>query len=84
MGFALVLKVEVLCSILQVKKDCSYSVFSHIARDGGEAITIQLLILTCVVRGEVILCIFFGQVSPTSLGMSVPCKSFPPLSDICL
>ena len=27
--------------------------------------------------GEVILCILFGQVSPTSLGMSVPCKSFP-------
>ena len=44
MGFALVLKVDqVLCNILQVQKDCSYSIFSHIARDGGEAITIQLL-----------------------------------------
>jgi len=46
MGVALVLKVEVLFSILQVQKDCSYSVFSHIARDGGEAITIQLLTQT--------------------------------------
>lgn len=33
-------------------------------------------IFTCVVRGEVILCILFDKVSPTALGMSVPCKSF--------
>ena len=43
MGFALVLKVEVFCSILQVQKYCIYSVFSHIACDGGEAIPIQML-----------------------------------------
>ena len=39
-----------------------------------------MIILTCAVRGEAILCIHFGEVSPTSLGMSVPCKSFPTTS----
>ena len=39
-----------------------------------------VIILTCAVRGEAILCILFGQVSPTSLVMSVPCKSFPTTS----
>ena len=39
-----------------------------------------VIILTCAVRGEAILCIHFGEVSPTSLGMSVPCKSFPTTS----
>jgi len=42
MGFALVLKVEMFCSILQVQKDCSCSVFSHIARDGAMVVRLYI------------------------------------------